>query len=383
MFVRYKREKNGKAVPQARVWTREEHGINPEAVDSDTLKIAQRLERHGYAAYIVGGAVRDLILGQKPKDFDMATDAVPSEIRKLFRNSRIIGKRFRLVHIVFRGGKVIEMATFRSEEASGFRNVFGEIEEDAKRRDFTINSLYYSPTDETVIDYTGGLEDVRNRRLRPVIPLDRIFTEDPFRMIRAVKYAVSTDSTMRPRLRRLIRRSSTLLSGASPSRATEEAFKILLSSRAAATLRELDAFRLLQYLLPEPANLIAGDPQYRKRLLDHMGKLDEDVRERSEERRSHAIALLCAEYIFRYSSVAELDPMPFRATFDAIKRFLAPLSAPNVDVEGAAAYLILARQRYLRDGTFVEHPHRPVHAGGGRRGPTSRRRRRPTNSPQP
>ncbi|HUX51874.1 MAG TPA: polynucleotide adenylyltransferase PcnB, partial [Spirochaetia bacterium] len=155
MLIRYKKSESGSAVKQAEVYLKEEHNLSPGRIDPDALKIIRRLKNSGHSAYIVGGAVRDLILGNKPKDFDIVTDAAPARIRKLFRNSRIIGKRFRLVHIFF-GEKLIEVSTFRAETSVGFMNVYGEIEEDVKRRDFTVNALYYDPEENTILDYHGG-----------------------------------------------------------------------------------------------------------------------------------------------------------------------------------------------------------------------------------
>ncbi|THB64171.1 MAG: polynucleotide adenylyltransferase PcnB, partial [Spirochaetaceae bacterium] len=232
LLIRYKTEKNGKPKAYAKVYTLNEHKISPDMVDFDAVKIARRLQRHGYQAYIVGGAVRDLLLGRNPKDFDMATDASPSQIRKLFRNSRIIGKRFRLVHIFFQE-KIIEVTTFRSLESAGFNAVYGNIEEDAMRRDFSLNSLYYDPEQRQVIDYTGGYEDIHAGVVRPIIPLKRIFQEDPVRMIRAIKYTVQTGFNMTFSLRRRLKRSTRLLAATPDSRMTEEVFKILMSGNAA------------------------------------------------------------------------------------------------------------------------------------------------------
>jgi poly(A) polymerase len=175
---RYGKSQSGAIVQTADVYTQDELGIDPRDLDHDAVKVVRRLRRYGHDTYIVGGAVRDLLLGKKPKDFDVSTDATPSQIRKLFRNSRIIGKRFRLAHLLFRD-KIIEVSTFRSQDSEGFKNVFGTIDEDVLRRDFTANALFLNPEDNTVVDYVGGVRDIQNRVLRPVIPLDRIFVEDP------------------------------------------------------------------------------------------------------------------------------------------------------------------------------------------------------------
>ena len=155
MLIRYGTDKNGKPVKKAIVYTKEEHGIPKNKIDFDAIQIIDRLRDSGFHAYIVGGAVRDLIVGNTPKDFDIVTDATPSKIKRLFRNSRIIGRRFRIVHVIF-GTKIFEVSTFRSICEGSVGNDFGTIDEDVQRRDFTINALYYDPILEQVIDYVEG-----------------------------------------------------------------------------------------------------------------------------------------------------------------------------------------------------------------------------------
>ena len=231
MLYRYGTDKNGKLVKKAVVYTKSEHLIPHANIDPDALQIINRLRDADYTAYIVGGAVRDLIIGNKPKDFDIVTDATPSKIKKIFRNSRIIGRRFRLVHVVF-GEKIFEVSTFRSICDGSVGNAFGTIEEDVQRRDFTLNALYYDPVQEQVIDYVGGMKDIKKHVLRPVISIEKIFIEDPVRMLRAIKYSATTHAKMSRSLRRKIVASSSLLSQVSPSRLTEEMLKILTNSNA-------------------------------------------------------------------------------------------------------------------------------------------------------
>ena len=205
MLVRYSTSDKGTAQKRACIYTAEEHGIKKADIDPNAARITERLKRAGYSAYIVGGAVRDLIVGKKPKDFDVVTDATPRNIKKLFRNSRIIGKRFRLVHIFF-GDKIIEVSTFRSINADA--NIFGTLEEDVQRRDFRMNALYYCPHEQTILDYVGGFNDIRRKRVRALIPIRTIFTEDPVRMIRAVKYSATTGFKLPFFLRLRIKRCS-------------------------------------------------------------------------------------------------------------------------------------------------------------------------------
>ena len=186
MLIRYSTDKNGRPVRKAVIYTKDEHKIPREKIDSDAFFVVSHLRNAGFDAYIVGGAVRDLLIGKHPKDFDIVTSATPSKIKRLFRNSRIIGKRFRLVHVFF-GEKIFEVSTFRSIAEGSIGNVFGTMDEDVQRRDFSLNALYYDPLKEQVIDYVHGVEDIRRKLVRPIIPLDRIFVEDPVRMLRAVK----------------------------------------------------------------------------------------------------------------------------------------------------------------------------------------------------
>jgi poly(A) polymerase len=173
--IRYSAEENGKPVKKAVVYTQNEHGINFSDVDREAVFIIERLQANGYETYIVGGAVRDLILKKAPKDFDIVSAASPVRIKKIFRNARIIGHRFRLVHVYF-GPRIYEVSTFRSIKDGPTSNTFGTIEEDVLRRDFTLNALFYDPLKQIVVDYVGGIQDIRNRKIRPIIPLAYIFT---------------------------------------------------------------------------------------------------------------------------------------------------------------------------------------------------------------
>ncbi len=180
--------------------------LEESSIDSDAAKVVRRLERHGFQAYLVGGCVRDLLLGGRPKDFDVCTSARPEDCRALFRNCRIIGRRFRLAHVLFGAGKVIEVATFRKnpqdidEEDLLIRsdNVFGEAHEDAIRRDFTINALFYDLDRRQVLDWTGGMEDIAKRTIRTINDPSVRFREDPVRILRAIKFAARLDLGIEP-----------------------------------------------------------------------------------------------------------------------------------------------------------------------------------------
>lgn len=355
MLVRYTKDDRGRAKRQAVLYTPEEHSISNDRLDPDAVKITRRLHASGHHAYIVGGAVRDLLVGNKPKDFDIATDAQPNRIRRLFRNSRAIGKRFRLVHVFF-GTKIIEVSTFRSETSAGFQNEYGDIEEDVFRRDFTLNALYYNPADGRIIDYVGGVKDIRDRKLRPVIPVDRIFEEDPVRMIRAIKYRVSTGFTMAWKLKRQLKRSVDLLAATPPSRMTEEMFKILLSGNAEGIVRECLSFRMFVHMIPALAVFIDRQAGFADVLLSRLAELDAEVREAAEDRRSRAIAYLCGDYLFEHTEVGQQERIPFADAFAELKRLIRPLVPANKDVEMGLVYLIRRRKNYKKTGRFETTP---------------------------
>ncbi len=247
---------------------RAEHPISRKDIDPDALKVLYRLNDFNYTAYLVGGGVRDLLLARKPKDFDVGTDAHPYQIKKLFRNCWIIGRRFRLAHVRF-GNKTIEVATFRkSHESSNpegskhegskhegskheHENTFGTPEEDAFRRDFTINALFYDIATFSVIDYVGGLEDLKRRVIRSIGDPTVRFQEDPVRMLRAVAIASRLDFTLDPPIVRAIGRERHLMATAAPARLIEEYYKILRSGSAERTFRSLAEHGLLEAVTPE------------------------------------------------------------------------------------------------------------------------------------
>jgi poly(A) polymerase len=212
-------------------------------------------------------------LGKKPKDFDIVTSASPARIKRVFRNARIIGRRFRLVHVFF-GPKIFEVSTFRSMKDGPTSNTFGTIEEDVLRRDFTLNALFYDPLKQLVVDYVGGMKDIRNSVIRSTIAMQHIFTDDPVRMIRAVKYGAATGFRLPFSLKWMIRRQSGLLASVSASRLTEEIFKIIHSPNARKIVEDLDAMGLYSYLQPNAAELFKGKAGFRNRYLASMGSLN-------------------------------------------------------------------------------------------------------------
>jgi len=244
---------------------REQHSISRSDIDENALKVLYRLHNAGYRALLVGGGVRDLLLGLKPKDFDITTNATPEEVKALFRNCRLIGRRFRLAHILF-GREIIEVATFRghhdeteqdlqkvkqSQEGMLLRdNVYGSLEEDAERRDFTVNALYYDIADFALYDFCGGMNDLAQRRLTLIGEPEVRYREDPVRMLRAIRFAAKLDLSISQECAEPIRRLASLLQDIPAARHFDEVIKLLLSGQGLATYRLLKEYKLLAVLFP-------------------------------------------------------------------------------------------------------------------------------------
>ena len=237
------------------------HKISADKFSLNALKIIRRLRDHGFDGYVVGGAVRDLLLKKQPKDFDVVTDATPEQIRKIFRRSRIIGRRFQLVHVYF-GPEIIEVSTFRatsskeSEKSNGRSgrvlrdNNFGSIEEDAKRRDFTANSLYYDPETEEVLDFCSGYADLHRKSLKMIgVPSER-YREDPVRMLRAIRLAVKLNLKIEDKTQAPFKKLSKLLFDIPDARLFDELMKILKGGAAKDTVDQLVKFKFHTILLP-------------------------------------------------------------------------------------------------------------------------------------
>jgi poly(A) polymerase len=238
---------------------RDKHGIDRRNVSRHAIKVCEVLQHEGYAAYIVGGAVRDLIVGLEPKDFDVATNATPNQVRALFRRARIIGRRFQLVHVVF-GQEIIETSTFRAPASDDQEtdehgrilrdNMFGTHEEDAARRDFTLNALYYDPVKEEVIDYHRGVPDLKKRIVRMIGDPQTRYREDPVRMLRALRFAAKLNATIDPASREPIKLMANLIEHVPASRLFDEMLKLLTCGHAMDCLRQLREVGLHQGLLP-------------------------------------------------------------------------------------------------------------------------------------
>lgn len=278
---------------------RDAHNVSRRDISPNALRVLYRLREAGFGAYLVGGAVRDLLIGGHPKDFDVATDATPEQVRQLFRNCRLIGRRFRLAHVVF-GREVIEVATFRANqqveddveahevEAIVRDNVYGTIDEDAVRRDFTANALYYSIEDFSIRDYVGGFADVQARVMRLIGDPERRYREDPVRMLRAVRLAAKLGFEIEPATAEPIPRLASLLREAAPARLFEECLKLFLSGHAVASFLGLERYGLLDVLLPEAAAALRSNRSGALRRMVLKGLGDTDARIAADEPASPA-----------------------------------------------------------------------------------------------
>nr|WP_198981313.1 polynucleotide adenylyltransferase PcnB [Herbaspirillum sp. ASV7] len=236
-----------------------QHGIDPALVSPNAVRVTQTLQDAGYKAFIVGGAVRDLLLGIKPKDFDVATNATPEQVKQLFRRAFIIGRRFQIVHVMF-GQELIEVTTFRGASAEAAPkdehgrvlrdNTFGEQHEDATRRDFTINAMYYDPASQAVLDYHGGIADIRAKKLRIIGEPEARYREDPVRMLRVVRFAAKLKFTIDPASSAPIRVMAPLIDNVPAARVFDEMLKLLMSGHALACLQQLRKEGLHHGLLP-------------------------------------------------------------------------------------------------------------------------------------
>ena len=250
---------------------RNQHNLSRKSISEAALKVLYRLANSGYRACLVGGGVRDLLLEQQPKDFDIATSATPEQVHTLFRNSRIIGRRFRLVHIRY-GREIIEVATFRGQPSDSPKtelntegrilrdNTFGEIEDDALRRDFTANALYYDIDDFSIIDYADGLRDIESRTLRLIGDATTRYQEDPVRMLRAVRFAAKLDFRVEQAAADAIFECGYLLADIPAARLFDETVKLFHSGKAIRVLELLRHFNLLQFLFPALDQLLKNEP---------------------------------------------------------------------------------------------------------------------------
>jgi poly(A) polymerase len=387
-------------LPEARILPRAEHCISRQDIDQDALKVLNRLHRYGFKAYLVGGGVRDLLLGRRPKDYDIGTNATPVEVLELFRNSRVIGRRFPIVHVLFSQKKFIEIATFRSleedkdssdglptdsdsleekerllEEADSLLDENSEVieqlpvrkrkrpspleiaatqhygtpAEDALRRDLTINGLFYSIDDFSVIDYVGGLEDLKAGVVRSIGDPMRRFEEDSVRMLRAVRHAARIGFKIEAETLTAIKHHRKLLGECNRARLIEEFYRDLRGGASVATLKLLKETGLLSELLPELETLLPEedvDPMTWKRL----AVLDRDIIEGKEIGNPVLLALLLAfpmiEQIKRDKNSKDRRVDYGRAVYRFLKPLTSKLGVSRRDTE--QLFLIVISQRRMR-----------------------------------
>ena len=326
---------------------RTKHNISRKSISEAALKVLYRLTNSGFRACLVGGGVRDLLLGLQPKDFDVATDATPEQLRSLFKNSRIIGRRFRLVHIRF-GREIIEVATFRSHASDSPKtelntegrilrdNTFGEIEDDAIRRDFTANALYYDIANFSILDYANGLEDVETRTLRLIGDADTRYQEDPVRMLRAIRFAAKLDFEIEQQAGEAIFKCGYLLADIPSARLFDETVKLFHSGNAARVLELLRYYNLLQYLFPALDELLRNEPD--EAMLDFIdqGLVNTDIRINSNRHVSPAFifAILLWPAVHQQAMKLQSDKLKivaalFQAGSEVMSRQLKYISIPR------------------------------------------------------
>jgi poly(A) polymerase len=349
---------------------RSSHTISRKLIDEDALKVLYRLHRSGYTAYLVGGGVRDLLLGKVPKDFDVATSAHPHQVKELFRNSRIIGRRFRLVHVFFRGGKIVEVSTFRShsefEEAEAedgtlvYTESFGTPEEDALRRDITINGLFYSVADFSIIDHVGGLEDLDRGVIRTIGDPDERFRQDPVRMIRVLRHAARTGFTIDRHTYEAVVRHRDEIRLCSSSRVRDEFLRDLREGCAGRTLELLIDTGLLFSFFPDLARAY-GDRNPRRKtacavLLESFGLVDGLIRSGRPVSDPVILALFLGPYIQAVSpehpflGEKERHHYEIEAIRTGLHQVFGPFSFPKGPREMAA--LILTAQPILHQAAL-------------------------------
>jgi poly(A) polymerase len=365
--------------PRPRIYARPDHPISRKFISENALKVLYRLDKAGFKAFLVGGSVRDLLLGRQPKDFDVATNALPEQVRELFRNCRLIGRRFRLAHVQF-GNELIEVATFRAAhdgESDGAAmsdagriirdNVYGSLDDDVWRRDFTVNALYYDISDFSIVDYVGGVEDLKAGRLRLIGDPDKRYREDPVRMLRAVRFAIKLGFGLDPITFAPIARLRHLLEDIAPARLFDEMLKLFHGGNGRQTFEALREHGLFHCLCPLTDSALDGsDGDFVQRLIT--AALD-NTDTRIREGRPVTPAFLFAALLWQNvedataSNVANGVPLPEAiqlASDTVISKQIARIAMPrrftNVTREIWALQPRLMRHTAKRAPKLMEHP---------------------------
>ncbi len=309
--------------------------LTPDRINISALKVVRRLTESGYTAYVVGGCVRDLLLGKSPKDYDVATDAHPEEVRELFRNSRIVGRRFRIVHVRF-GREIVEVATFRAphneaETEIHFSddgrilddNIYGTFDEDVHRRDFTMNALYYQPETDTLIDEVGGLEDIDEGVIRLIGDPESRFREDPVRMLRAIRFRAKLGFDIDDKADYSLRSLGYLLQDIPPARLFEEVLKLFMSGHGEASFEELVQHELFGWLFPDSRRVLEVTPAEE---LIRLALASTDLRIRLDKPVTPAFifaALLWYPFVEERKSLLDDGLPPMTASHEAANNVLA------------------------------------------------------------
>jgi poly(A) polymerase len=332
------------------VITRDHHDISRRDISDNALKVLYRLKDAGYQGFLVGGGVRDILLGKQPKDFDIATDAHPEQVHKLFRNSILIGRRFRLVHVRF-GREIIEVATFRashhtSENSNQAKqaengmllrdNVYGTVDDDAMRRDFTINAMYYNINGFTIHDFAGGIEDIEKRSIRMIGEPQARYREDPVRMLRAIRFAAKLDFEIDPDTAEPIHTLGHLLEPIPAARMFEEILKLLLSGNGEQTYYLLRDYDLFKFLFPATDAAIENDETEDFQVEDFVVLALRNSDERIAQGKSVTPAYLLAALLWhplqqRLAQIRNMPPIPamHQAAQDVILQQVKRTSIPR------------------------------------------------------
>ncbi len=344
--------------PEPAIIPRPEHNISRAGISPNALKVLYRLSKAGYEGYLVGGSVRDLLLGREPKDFDVATDARPEDVKRLFGNCRLIGRRFRLAHVRF-GREVIEVATFRAHHSSGdgqvesddgrilSDNVYGELDEDALRRDFTINALYYNIRDFSVVDFTTGFQDLQAGVLRLIGDPETRLREDPVRMLRVVRFAAKLGFRIDPEVQALLPRLAGLLEGVPPARLFDEILKLFHGGYALETFELLRQHGLYGVLFPESEAALAEEVDGFPATLvaEALGNTDERVQADQPVSPAFLFAAFLWGPVRRRQAALEAEGMPPHQALEAAGDRL--FAAQNARVAVPRRYSQVTREIWL------------------------------------
>ncbi|MCA9628280.1 MAG: polynucleotide adenylyltransferase PcnB [Myxococcales bacterium] len=339
--------------------------LDPELIDQDAAKVVRRLVRHGFEAYLVGGCVRDLLLDCSPKDFDVATSARPDDVRALFRNSRIIGRRFRLVHVLFSGGKIIETATFRKNPQPDDRaqedllirddNAFGQAHEDAVRRDFTINGLFYDLETNEVLDWIGGIPDIRARTVRTIgDPVVR-FLEDPVRILRAIKFCARLDLGIAPDVYDAIVQCRGSLAMAARPRLFEEVLRLMRGGASHRSIWLMWETGVLDVLLPELAAYLSDTQESDGSTWALFSAIDQETKERGEA--FDDVVLWTALLLEPMLEACDGASDRVEAAFDFLEPVVDRLNVPRRIADGVRRIVaMMPRLQTGRPGRFARTP---------------------------